>query len=100
MLCVWSEWSMHGNDIGGGKECVKICPCISVLSVASGGRIIDYICTECLCNICDPSSDIAKSDNSPGLSMNLAETLCKMGKNGVVNVAFPFYIIIVVSALF
>ena len=90
MLCVWSEWSMHGNDIGGGKECVKICPCISVLSVASGGRIIDYICTECLCNICDPSSDIAKSDNSPGLSMNLAETLCKMGKNGVANVAMSF----------
>ena len=91
---------MDGDNVGFMKQRLKLYLMIPLLGRAVGGRDIDDSCAESACDSGNLPPDTAQSDDSPGLTLQFIEMLCKMCKNRVIRITVFLYIVIIVPQFF
>ena len=90
---------MDGDDIGGGKQSVKVYLMIALLRRLVGSRVVYDVCTEGGGNLCNLSPNISKSDDPEAHGGKFVKMFGKMSENPVAHVAFFFYIVVIVAHL-
>ena len=91
---------MDGKNIRAGKKLIQAYLFIFCIVFLPGSGIADNMAAKCLGNLRHPVSNCAKTDNSPGFSIQLEEILSEMGETGSSCIFSGFYVIVVIIQFF
>ena len=100
VLRVPIQWCMDGKNIRVGKKLIQAYLFIFCIVFLPGSGVANNMAAKCLGNLRHPVSNCAKTDNSPGFSIQLEEILSEMGETGSSCIFSGFYVIVVIIQFF